>query len=165
MAGVGQRKEGPAVLIYQTPTLPPREILDQILWGVEEEGVPARVVEGVEGDATKIAHQGAQDSQLGVGLGIDGTGAVVLHYYRLPLTKPLFFLGPGTQIGDVHRRIGCNAARLVKGIPFKSLEPQPDLPKQTGFPPSQPTDLEAVVRQVVRVVVRVLAEENHRARR
>ena len=43
-----------------------------------------------------------------------------VHYHKLPADKPLFILHAGDD-PVAWRLLGCNAARLVKGTPFKDL--------------------------------------------
>ncbi len=96
------------------------EKLREVQAGLEEEGIPWRVTAGDCGEFVALGHQGAQESQLGVGIGIDASG-MCIHYQKLPQAEPLFCLLEGGAKA-AWRRIGYNAARLVKGIPFKDEE-------------------------------------------
>ena len=89
----------------------------EIKAGIEEEGVPCSLLADREGDVAALAWQAAAASHLGVGVGISPAGAG-LHYHKLPEHTPLFIAAansPGTW-----RQLGYNAARLVKGLPFKA---------------------------------------------
>lgn len=109
--------------------VPPRseEIISPILWGLEEEGIPARLEEKEKGPAVTLAKSAANGSMLNVGIGIN-KNEVVLHHRDLPPRGPLFVLGPGEMNRTNLRRLGANAARLVKGnplvVPDTLLEPE-----------------------------------------
>ena len=84
---------------------------------MEEEGIPCLLVESHETDVIALAHQAARTSKLGVGVGI-GPEGLSIQYDKLPAKEPLFLL-PTSGMPKDWRRFGYNAARLVKGIPFK----------------------------------------------
>jgi len=114
---------------------------------MEEEGIPYTVAAG-EGDAPALAYQGALSSQLGVGVGL-GPDAVCVHFQKLPPEQPLFVVKDDTL--SALRVVGYNAARLVKGTPFKSqdvlIEPEAMLP-----------DMEQLVASIVQKVLREIQE-------
>lgn len=121
---MGQRteQERPAVWIFACPFMP-EGIVWAILCGLEEEGVPAELRNVPEGPAEALAKQAADGSPLAVGIGIGGIEkAVVLHLRELPSGSPLFQLAPETCSIEQLRRVGANAARLVKGDPLAHLE-------------------------------------------
>ncbi|TQI80133.1 propanediol dehydratase reactivation factor small subunit [Serratia fonticola] len=89
----------------------------QVLLGIEEEGIPWRWQCDAEGDIVQRAWQAAARSLLLVGLACSANEAVV-HYRNLPASQPLFRLA-GPQADEQWRQLGNNAARLVKGLPFK----------------------------------------------
>jgi hypothetical protein len=103
----------PAVLVCHDPAAGARACLRQIGAGLEEEGVPFRVEEG-GGSAAELAYAAAQASDLDVGIGIGAAGDVCVHQSKLPRGSPALSGPPETA-----RTMGHNAARLVKGIPFK----------------------------------------------
>lgn len=91
--------------------------------GMEEEGVPWKELECGNESSISLSREGAEWSQLGVGVGIDAQGSISIHFHRLEHTEPLFYC-EGTQATAVKaRRLGANAARLVKGVPFKDESP------------------------------------------
>ncbi|TGE39395.1 dehydratase [Desulfosporosinus fructosivorans] len=117
----------PCVLIHVFPHFGWKEKIREVQAGLEEEGIPSLVVQVKESDVVALAFQGACASKLGVGLGI-GADGLCIHYFKLPDQHPLFALNvPGTPIQ--WRHFGYNAARLVKGIPFKE-QPLEDLAPQ-----------------------------------
>ena len=92
------------------------ELLRELEAGLEEEGVPWQCELGVFGKPEQLAYDNAQLSILGVGIG--GNQATACLYQRqMPEKEPLF------QIHGMNllewRRLGINAARLVKGKPFE----------------------------------------------
>ena len=117
----------PSVLIYCEDAAAGngQRRLREVQAGLEEEGIPFALKKSADSDPVRLAHQGAQESALGVGIGIGGPWGICIHYSRLPENAPLFLLtdeaGP-----EMWRCFGYNAARLVKGTPFK----QPDEPAE-----------------------------------
>lgn len=106
----------PSILIYISPYSGQEARLRQIQAGIEEEGIPC-TWRSAEGDAALLARRGAEESQLEVGIGVAADG-LCGHYRKLPEGKPLFLL-PYDSTPPAWRQLGCNAARLVKGTPFK----------------------------------------------
>ncbi|MDR1790973.1 MAG: glycerol dehydratase reactivase beta/small subunit family protein [Propionibacteriaceae bacterium] len=92
--------------------------LSEVLYGIEEEGVPYRVVEAT-GDAGTIAHQAAVESRLGVGVGA-ASGRVAVTTEKLVAAAPYISINLNASRA-VDRAVGANAARLVKRIPLKAL--------------------------------------------
>lgn len=96
------------------------DAVEQVCLGIEEEGIPY-IVEYIDNpkSAVHLAYKAAESSRLGVGIGIaDG---VVLHYIKLLEDQPLYNI---ESVRDTKflRTLGTNAARLVKGSPFKEIE-------------------------------------------
>ncbi len=93
----------------------------QVFYGIEEEGIPFLLQTASGNDMVSAAYDAAQRSPLQVGIACDRNDMVV-HFKNLQPVTPLFRLAkPLEQRGDVLRGLGNNAARLVKGLPFKSL--------------------------------------------
>ena len=107
----------PAIWIYKTRSVS-TESFHPVLWGLEEEGIPFKINEVSDGPMTGLAKQAADSSPLRVGIGINGTGEVVLHHHDLPTGSPLFRLSTKPWHPVQLRQIGINAARLVKGQPL-----------------------------------------------
>ncbi|HDL53367.1 MAG TPA: hypothetical protein ENH32_05275 [Proteobacteria bacterium] len=113
-----QSEGKPAVYIYGTG-LSDSSMVEKILLGLEEEGVPAEIFEGKQGSPESMAKQAADRSPVSVGVGVDGRkGVAVLHHRDLPEKTPLFIFGPGPLEKTSLRNLGANAARLVKGNPM-----------------------------------------------
>lgn len=110
----------PAILIALLPneeTLPER--MQPLLLGIEEEQIPYQFIPGTDEtprDLVERAYDAAIGSKLSVGLAYDDH-QIVVHYKNLAPEEPLF-QQPITTATSV-RTIGANAARLVKGVPFK----------------------------------------------
>ena len=77
----------------------------EVLLGIEEAGIPFRLQHHPAGEL--------------VGIACD-RHTLVVHYKNLPASAPLFTL-MHHQDSQAHRNTGNNAARLVKGIPFRDL--------------------------------------------
>jgi len=108
----------PAVWILVGEPVPEKS-MECILWGLEEEGIPAEIREAQAGPIEVIAKQAADGSRLNVGIGIDGNKQVIaLHHRDLPVEKPLFLLEAENFQSAQLRRLGANAARLAKGNPL-----------------------------------------------
>lgn len=144
-----------AIHVYYHAELSDPSLFRTLLHGIEEEGIPTFVKESKQQSTLQLSYQAALDSTLGVGVGIDQNGQVLLHYTKLDKNQPLFEV----NLRDPYklRVLGANAARLVKGIPFKSFDGE------------QETDLEHVeflgealtkedIARIVAIVVRRLQE-------
>ncbi|MDR0512387.1 MAG: glycerol dehydratase reactivase beta/small subunit family protein [Treponema sp.] len=107
----------PAIKLYADSGLGNPVLIHELMIGAEEEGVPCEVDSAAEGQAVALAFKAAADSILGVGLGIDRNGIAAVHYNKLPEDSPLFTLNYRID-SDKLRFLSCNAARLVKGVPF-----------------------------------------------
>ncbi|CFQ42724.1 putative propanediol utilization diol dehydratase reactivation protein [Yersinia frederiksenii] len=108
--------DAPAIVISRTSQTP-EAIWHQVLLGIEEEGIPWQWQQDDDTDAIQRAWQAATRSPLLVGLACSAD-EVVVHYRNLPPASPLFRQA-WAQDEDQLRRLGNNAARLVKGLPFK----------------------------------------------
>lgn len=86
--------------------------------GVEEEEIPVSVKKFEFNSATERDYQAALSSHLSVGIGFDDK-SVIVHYKNLHEDEPLFVADKSNKVNL--RILGANAARLVKGVPFKKL--------------------------------------------
>jgi hypothetical protein len=94
--------------------------LKEVLYGIEEEQIPYKLTRMADDDTIKRAYDAAEASRLSVGLAYDPQ-KIVVHYKNMDADKPLFVV-KRTEGQTVLRQLGNNAARLVKGIPFKDNE-------------------------------------------
>jgi propanediol dehydratase medium subunit len=149
-------------LKMQTITgIPHAAVLREILAGIEEEGVKARVVRVWHtSDVAFVSHAGAKLSGSGIGIGIQSRGTTVIHQRDLfPLQNlELFPQAPVLDL-ETYRAIGRNAARYAKGdtpAPVAQKNDQMARPKyqaiaavyhirETSFvkPDARPVELEA----------------------
>lgn len=111
--------EIPTIRIYHSSKLEDLTVFDEILWGIEEEGIPFEVT-GKDDclSSEELSHVASQDSKLAVGIGIDSEGKVTLTLNKLKKDEPLF-TSSLNEDAKVLRALGANAGRLVKGIAFK----------------------------------------------
>jgi hypothetical protein len=130
---IAESETKPVVRIVSTVPSAEKEI-EYILWGLEEEEIPAEIEEVEENSLKILAKQAADGSKLNVGIGISGTNKMaVLHHRDLPVDKPLFSMAADKFDMTQLRLLGANAARLVKGNPllFHSEQAYSDDPKDS----------------------------------
>jgi len=92
---------------------------------MEEEGIPFKTTETRIADIKQEAHKAASLSPLAVGIACTNQ-EIVVHSRNLTPENPLFQIllhrqSPENQLNSQLRNLGSNAARLVKGLPFKPL--------------------------------------------
>lgn len=123
-AVISQRAESarPAVVVFCALDPGDWAAARELDAGMEEEGIPARIVAVPDAPTVELAHAAAQASNLDVGIGVDREGNISVHHAKLP---PETAALNGT--GSAARLMGHNAARLVNGTPFKF-----DLPAADG---------------------------------
>jgi hypothetical protein len=104
--------------------VPLADLVREVLAGIEEEGVVARVVRVRDSsDLALIAHTGAKLSGSGISVGIQSRGTTMIHQRDLARLSNLE-LFPQAPLLDLEtfRHIGRNAARYAKG---EAPEPVP----------------------------------------
>ncbi|GAA3601193.1 MULTISPECIES: glycerol dehydratase reactivase beta/small subunit family protein [Lactobacillaceae] len=92
------------------------EKLKPMLLGIEEEQIPYQFTDIDKPTAVERAYDASVISRLSVGIGFDDD-QVIVHYKNLKPDSPLFKVAETGY--DAIRKVGANAARLVKGVPFK----------------------------------------------
>lgn len=117
----------PAFGIYQTETIvgiPHDDVLREIMAGIEEEGVTARVIRVLRtSDVSFMSHDAAVLSGSGIGIGIQSKGTTVIHQKDLELLNNLELFPQAPLIDrETFRAIGKNAAKYAKG---ESPDPVP----------------------------------------
>jgi len=110
----------PTIHVYYCSRIKDIPRINQLMFGMEEEGVPCFAEAHEEGKAEVLGYKAAENSSLDVGIGIGEDEEVVLHYTKLRQEEPLFRLSLDSG-SEKLRMLGANAARLVKGIPFKII--------------------------------------------
>ncbi|MFZ5752837.1 MAG: propanediol/glycerol family dehydratase medium subunit [Bacillota bacterium] len=110
----------PAFGVHQTKTIvniPHAEVLREIIAGIEEEGLRARVIRVLRtSDVAFAAHDGTKLSGSGIAIGLQSKGTTVIHQKDLaPLSNLELF--PQAPLLDLatYRAIGKNAAKYAKG--------------------------------------------------
>ncbi len=143
------RSAKPAVQMFvQEPF--PDDIIQSVLWGLEEEGIPAEIHISNHENAIKLGKQAANYSPLNVGIGLnDKEKKIVLHHRDLPEDKPLFSLQGEAMQADALRRMGANAARLVKGNPLRMNKLSPDQMKSENPEQFQEEWIEEVIIRIM----------------
>ncbi|MFZ5967682.1 MAG: glycerol dehydratase reactivase beta/small subunit family protein [Bacillota bacterium] len=146
-------REKPSIHIYYHRNITDLSAFQEILWGIEEEGIPYDLQAKDHHDVQQLAYDACEASPLGVGFGIDDK-TVVLHYVKLKKDRPLYQMGMDAAFG-LMRILGVNGARLVKGIPFKDLEEEEDDGEMKAHQDifHDPKLLEETVRAVVESVM------------
>lgn len=91
----------------------------EVAAGIEEEGVLSLLSERTITDPLGSAYDAAMNSLLGVGIALTEREGV-LHMQDLELGKPLLHIE--TNDLDQLRELGSNAARYIKGLPFRGYE-------------------------------------------
>jgi propanediol dehydratase medium subunit len=141
-AGRGTRPDevvvavSPAFAGHFTKTIvevPHAEVLRQLLAGIEEQGVTARVIRVRDtADLAALAHVGAKLSGSGICVGVLSRGTTIIHQKDLARLSNLE-LFPQSPLLDapVFRMIGSNAAQYAKG---ESPQPVPTRNDQMARP-------------------------------
>lgn len=130
---------GPAFGKTQTKTIigiPHEDVLREVLAGIEEEGLKARVIRVLRtSDVAFMAHDAAELSGSGIGIGIQSKGTTVIHQKDLePLNNLELFPQAPLIDRDTYRAIGKNAAKYAKG---ESPSPVPGKNDQMARPKFQ----------------------------
>ena len=97
--------------------LPHDKVLREIIAGIEEEGMKWRIIKVYRtSDVSCVAHDAAEYSGSGIGIGIQSKGTTVIHQKDLPPLSNLELFSQAPLIDlDTYRQIGKNAAKYAKG--------------------------------------------------
>ncbi|EJP6472285.1 propanediol/glycerol family dehydratase medium subunit [Clostridium botulinum] len=125
-AEVGKRADevvialAPAFSKYQHKTIvniPHSDVLRELIAGIEEEGLIARLIRVVRtSDVSFMANDAAKYSGSGIGIGIQSKGTTVIHQKDLlPLNNLELFPQAPLLTLETFRLIGKNAAKYAKG--------------------------------------------------
>lgn len=112
------------------------DVLREVMAGIEEEGIKARLVKNyVTADVGFMGHKAAQLSGSGIGIGLQSKGTILIHQKDLnPLSNlELFPQAPLIDL-ETFRQIGKNAARYAKG---ENPDPVPTRNDQMARPKYQ----------------------------
>ncbi|MEN0072535.1 MAG: glycerol dehydratase reactivase beta/small subunit family protein [Propionicimonas sp.] len=94
----------------------PDAAIAEVLYGIEEEGVPVELTRHDELNPLTLAHQAALESRLGIGIGIS-LDYIVITTEKLPAGKP-YLVESLNRSEATDRAAGGNASRLVKRMPL-----------------------------------------------
>lgn len=113
--------------------LPHAEVIRQMLAGIEEQEVSARIIRVQHSaDLALMAHTAAKLSGSGIGIGILARGTSMIHQRDLPRLSSLELFPQCPLLTlETYRSIGSNAAQYAKG---ESPEPVPTLNDQMARP-------------------------------
>jgi len=111
---------GPAFGASQTKTIvgvPHADVLRELIAGVEEEGLKARIVKVYKtSDVSVIANSSAKLSGSGIAVGLQSKGTAVIHQKDLTVLNNLELFPQAPLIDlETYRAIGKNAAKYAKG--------------------------------------------------
>lgn len=141
----------PSIIICIYPHAGSQAKLRELQAGIEEEGVPCSCQIARQADPVGLGYEAAAISPLGVGIGISAAG-MCLHVQKLPKLEPLFHIDSQGTPAD-WRLFGYNAARLVKGLPFKDKQRE-----AVAGSSSDTAELYETVRQIVLKVLHEFAQ-------
>jgi propanediol dehydratase medium subunit len=113
--------------------IPHAEVIRQMLAGIEEQEVSARIIRVQHSaDLALMAHTAAKLSGSGIGIGILARGTSMIHQRDLPRLSSLELFPQCPLLTlETYRSIGSNAAQYAKG---ESPEPVPTLNDQMARP-------------------------------
>ncbi|MBI4777131.1 MAG: propanediol/glycerol family dehydratase medium subunit [Deltaproteobacteria bacterium] len=97
--------------------IPHRDVLREVMAGIEEEGLKSRLVKvNKTADVGFVAHEAAKLSGSGIGIGIISRGTTVIHQKDLPPLQNLELFSQSPLVErETFRAIGRNAAKYAKG--------------------------------------------------
>ena len=113
--------------------IPHSEVIRQILAGIEEQEVSARIIRiQNSADLALMSHTAAKLSGSGIGIGILARGTSMIHQRDLPRLSSLELFPQCPLLTlETYRSIGSNAAQYAKG---ESPQPVPTLNDQMARP-------------------------------
>lgn len=145
----------PAFGKYQNKTIvnvPHSDVLREMIAGIEEEGIKARVVRVLRtSDVAFAAHDATKISGSGISIGIQSRGTTVIHQKGLPPLSnlELFSQSPLLDL-PAFRAIGRNAAKYAKG---ESPTPVPTKNDQMARPKFQAKAAVLHIKETEHVVI------------
>ena len=129
---------GPAFGEQQVKTMvdiPHTEVLRQLVAGIEEEGLKARIVKVYRSsDVAFVAVEGDHLSGSGISIGVQSKGTTVIHQRDLPpLSNLELFPQAPLLTPETYRLIGKNAAKGETPNPVPTLNDQMARPKYQAY--------------------------------
>jgi hypothetical protein len=109
-------KDAISIIICHTSDVTARNMAEHICRGVEEEQMPARLVEK-SGTSLELARFASEISLLAIGVGVDQSAVITLTHFQMPSDTPVMQITSAGK-ADLARMMGSNAARLYNRTPF-----------------------------------------------
>lgn len=152
---------GPAFASSQTTNIvgvSHKDILKQLIAGIEEEGLKARIVKVFRSsDVAFVAVEGDKLSGSGICVSIQSKGTAIIHQKDLqPLSNLELFPQAPLITLETYRAIGKNAAKYAKG---ESPNPVPMMNDQMARPKYQALSALLHIKETKHVVIGKPAEE------
>ncbi len=146
---------GPAFAELMTQTivkLSHKDVLRQLIAGVEEEGLKARVIKVYRtSDVSFMSAEGDKLSGSGIAIAIQSKGTTIIHQKdQDPLNNLELFPQAPVLTLDTYRAIGKNAAQYAKGM---SPNPVPTVNDQMSRPRYQALAALMHIKETKQVVV------------
>lgn len=107
------------IIIRYPKSLSDRNKVYFLAYGIEEEGIPFKLMESDASSAHDNANQAAMDSGLDIGIGIGSDWQIVTRHSRFQ--EGIYLFDIKAHSGIDMKAYGANAARLMKGVPFKEI--------------------------------------------
>lgn len=138
--------------------VPHKDILRQIIAGIEEEGLKARVIKVYRSsDVAFDAVEGDHLSGSGISIGLQSKGTAVIHQRELqPLSNLELFPQAPLITLETYRAMGKNAAKYAKG---ESPNPVPMMNDQMARPKYQALSALLHIKETKQVVIGKPADE------
>lgn len=151
----------PAFAEFQSKSIvgiPHKDILRQVIAGIEEEGLKARVVKVFRtSDVAFAAVEGDKLSGSGICVAIQSRGTTLIHQKDLqPLSNLELFPQAPLLTLETYRAIGKNAAKYAKG---ESPNPVPTMNDQMARPKYQALAALLHIKETKHVVIGKPADE------
>lgn len=146
------------VLDHNLTGISHKEILRQVIAGIEEEGLKARVIKVYRtSDVSFCGSEGDHLSGSGIAVAIQSKGTTIIHQKdQEPLSNLELFPQAPVLDGDTYRAIGKNAAQYAKGM---SPSPVPTVNDQMARVQYQALSALMHIKETKQVVVGKPAEE------
>lgn len=107
------------IIIHYPKNLRNRDKVFFLAYGIEEEGLPFKLIETSSISAHENAQRAAGESTLDVGIGIGEDWQIAVRHSRFE--KNMYLFDMKAWDGLDLKAYGANAARLIKGVPFKEI--------------------------------------------
>lgn len=91
-----------------------RSEIEEILWGIEEEGLPSFLKFVPD---TEVIKENYTSSTLEVGIGIKSDKTIILNSRKYD--RDYILMHKLNECKNKLRNLGSNSARLIKGLPLK----------------------------------------------